>query len=309
VPVLSVKRESTVAGGAANVALNVAGLHAKTIVAGAVGNDASGKRLLELLDQSAVDVRSIVVERSRPTTCKTRIISGNHQIVRLDEEVTEDLPKASEELLTAQVLSVIRSGVNAVILSDYAKGVLSASFVGTIIRECRQVGIAVLVDPKQSDYSRYSGATCVTPNQKEFRAAVAAMSTPAREVPVDGAMLRHRLDCTALLVTQGGDGMTLVTSENWHHLPALAEEVFDVSGAGDTVIATLGTAVGAGLPLLAAVQLSNAAASIVVRRFGTTPIVWQDLWALVSTELKPGLFVTSQTNESADKALSAALLS
>ena len=103
--------------------------------------------------------------------------------------------------------------------------------------------------------------------------------------------------------------MTLVTSKNWHHLPALAEEVFDVSGAGDTVIATLGTAVGAGLPLLAAVQLSNAAASIVVRRFGTTPIVWQDLWGLVSTELKPGLFVTSQTNESADKALSAALLS
>ncbi len=281
VPVLSIKRERTVAGGAANVALNVAGLKAQALLAGVVGDDASGRQLVRLLTQAGVDVKAVVQETSRPTTCKTRVISGNHQIVRIDDELTSEISAACESSLLAEVSKIIRTDVNAVILSDYAKGVLTHSCLKTVITECRARNIPVLVDPKRSDYASYTGATCVTPNEKEFRSAMSAMIIPGEGISVGGPMLRSRLQCEALLITEGSKGMTLITESGAHHLAALAEEVFDVSGAGDTVIATLSTALAAGLPFISASELANAAASLVVRHAGTSPIIWNDLYEFV----------------------------
>ena len=278
VPVLSIKRERMVAGGAANVALNVAGLNAQALLAGVVGKDASGGQLVQLLTEAGVDVKAVVQETSRPTTCKTRVISGNHQIVRIDDELTAEIATLCESSLLAEVTKIISADVDAVILSDYAKGVLTHSCLKIVIGECRTRKIPVLVDPKRSDYAAYTGATCVTPNEKEFRTATSAMTIPGEDISVGGSMLRSRLQCEALLITQGSKGMTLITESGTHHLAALAEEVFDVSGAGDTVIATLSTALAAGLPFISASELANAAASLVVRHAGTSPIVWNDLY-------------------------------
>jgi D-beta-D-heptose 7-phosphate kinase/D-beta-D-heptose 1-phosphate adenosyltransferase len=282
VPVLTVREQRTVAGGAANVALNVAGLRARVLVAGVIGNDISGERLKEVLAESDIDVEAVVTDSSRPTTCKTRIMCDNHQIVRMDEEFIEDLQSRFSELLLQKIDSVLEGQIDAVILSDYAKGVLTVELVQKVIAACTRKGVPVLVDPKRTNYSAYSGATCVTPNLKEFKNALTAMAIEPHDIPGGGNLLRERLKCGSLLVTQGAHGMTLVTPDHSYHFAALAEEVFDVSGAGDTVIATLATALAAGLNLTRAVQLANLAASAVVRRAGTAPIDWETLAELVA---------------------------
>jgi rfaE bifunctional protein kinase chain/domain len=280
VPVLSVRGERNVAGGAANVALNTAGLHAKTIIAGVVGEDAAGEQLMQLLNRSGVCDEGVIRDRSRPTTRKTRVVCGNHQIVRLDEEVTEDISETTASALLAKVTRRLEQ-VDAVILSDYAKGVLAKDLPQTIIMECSRRDIPVLVDPKRADYKGYRGATCITPNLKEFQHAMEYLGAKDEPLQSSAQKLRRDLQCYSLLVTQGADGMTLVTDTSLVHLPAMAEEVFDVSGAGDAVIATVSTALAAGLPMQSAVELANAAASIVIRHTGTAPIKWLDLYDLI----------------------------
>ncbi|MCU1295583.1 MAG: bifunctional protein HldE [Bryobacterales bacterium] len=277
VPVLAVKRERVVAGGAGNVALNIAGLKAQAILAGVIGADSSAQRLMSILAENKIEVTGIVTESSRPTTCKTRVMCDNHQIVRMDEESSEALTTATGDQLLEKVVAILDEGCHAVILSDYAKGVLGAGFTRKVIAACASRSIPVLVDPKRSDYTPYSGATCITPNLKEFKAASIAIAMEEHEMSVAGFELLGRLQCKSLLVTQGADGMTLFTGEHSYHFPALAEEVFDVSGAGDTVISTVATVLGSGLDMLTAVQLSNIAASLVVRKAGTAPIGWDDL--------------------------------
>jgi D-beta-D-heptose 7-phosphate kinase/D-beta-D-heptose 1-phosphate adenosyltransferase len=283
VPVLSVRGERTVAGGAANVALNTAGLHAKTIVAGVIGEDAAGEELLTLLTRAGVSIDGVVRDGSRPTTRKTRVVCGNHQIVRLDEEVSDDFSASTTSELAARITRILDS-VDAVILSDYAKGVLGNGLPQTMIRECRRRNIPVLVDPKRYDYTAYQGATCVTPNLKEFQHALEFLGLTNEPLETSAPKLRRHLPCESLLVTQGADGMTLITDTAIVHLSAMAEEVFDVSGAGDTVIATVSTALAAGLPLQSAIELANAAASIVVRHAGTAPINWLDLYELIQNQ-------------------------
>lgn len=281
VPVLAVKRERVVAGGAGNVALNIAGLKADAILAGVVGEDSAAGRLMNILAENKIDVSGVVTESIRPTTCKTRVMCNNHQIVRMDEESSEALTTATGEQLFQKVTAILDQGCDAVILSDYAKGVLGAGFTRKVIAACSSRSIPVLVDPKRSDYTPYSGATCITPNLKEFKAASIAIAMEEHAMSVAGFELLQRLECKTLLVTQGADGMTLFTGEHSYHYPALAEEVFDVSGAGDTVISTVATALGSGLDMLTAVQLSNIAASLVVRKAGTAPIAWDDLSELI----------------------------
>jgi D-beta-D-heptose 7-phosphate kinase / D-beta-D-heptose 1-phosphate adenosyltransferase len=277
IPVLTVQREWMFAGGAANVALNVAGLNAKVGIAGVIGEDSWGGQLQDILAHTRVDTQCVIRDPTRPTTRKTRVMSGHHQIVRLDEECSDHLGTELQNELLDKIMRVLSGTVDAVVLSDYAKGVLADPCPQIIISECKRRGIPLLVDPKRPDYSAYLGATCITPNQKEFRVAASGMSFGHAAISVAGPALRERLDCNALLITQGSNGMTLVTRDQCRHLPAIAEEVFDVSGAGDTVIATLSVALAAGIPLLPAVELANAAASIVVKHAGTTPIAWRDL--------------------------------
>lgn len=277
VPVLAVKRERVVAGGAGNVALNIAGLKAHAILAGVVGEDAAGQQLLNILAENDIEAAGIVTEAGRPTTCKTRVMCDNHQIVRLDEESSAALAAATAEQLFQKITAILDAGCHSVILSDYAKGVLGAAFTRQVIAACTTRSVPVLVDPKRSDYTPYSGATCITPNLKEFKAATIAIAMEEHEMSAAGSDLLQRLQCQTLLVTQGADGMTLFSGGHSYHFPALAEEVFDVSGAGDTVISTVATALGSGLDMLTAVQLSNLAASLVVRKSGTAPICWEDL--------------------------------
>jgi D-beta-D-heptose 7-phosphate kinase/D-beta-D-heptose 1-phosphate adenosyltransferase len=292
VPILAVRRRRAVAGGAANVAMNVGGLKATVVIAGVVGDDQAGDELIHILQQSGIDIRGIIKSTERPTTCKTRITSGTQQMMRLDEEVTSSLDNADEEELVRRVLSVIEDGVDAVILSDYAKGVLTRKCPALVIEECNRKGLPVFVDPKRQDFTAYAGATCITPNIKELKVATTGATWPESNLLEKGNLLRESLRCKALLVTQGAEGMTLLTDRQTQHLPALAEEVFDVSGAGDTVIATLATALGGGLAYRQAIELANAAASIVVAKLGTSPIVWEELRMLM-TEKYPGLYVIS----------------
>ena len=287
VPVLAVRQERTVAGGSANVTLNVAGLKARALIAGVIGDDPAGRCLAEMLSQAGVDTRGLLIDSTRPTTCKTRVISGHHQIVRLDEEVTHEISEDLSKRLLEKVHHLLSDGVSGVILSDYGKGVLGIKLTKAVIAECRGKRIPVIVDPKRDHYAPYAGATCITPNQKEFNAAIRAMGIVETDLAAACLQLRSRLDCGTLLITQGANGMTLITPEQAHHLAALAEEVFDVSGAGDTVIAVLTTGLAAGLDLLTSVQLANAAASLVVRRIGTAPVAWEELYTLVRHRLPP----------------------
>jgi D-beta-D-heptose 7-phosphate kinase/D-beta-D-heptose 1-phosphate adenosyltransferase len=278
VPVVALRERRWNVGGAANVAMNVAGLLGSAIVAGVVGDDSAGQRLAGDLRSAGIDAAGLVVDASRPTTCKTRVMSGSHQIVRLDEEVTNELEEACARELLERIVSILDTVPDAVILSDYAKGVFSDATLAAIVAECRGRGIPVLVDPKKSDYMRYAGATCITPNFHEFRDALLALGIPRGSLLESGARLREVLGSPLLLVTQGADGMTLFReNDEALHLPALSQEVFDVSGAGDTVIATLATSLAAGDDVEDAMLLANVAASIVVTKVGTVPVAWMDL--------------------------------
>ena len=281
VPVLAAKRRRSVPGGSANVALNVLGLRASVTVAGVVGDDEAGRELTAILSETGIGTDSLLVQSGRPTTCKTRVVCGNHQIVRFDDEVCDDLDPSASGRLLAQCKARLDEGIGVVILSDYAKGVLTVSLTESLIAECSRRGIPVFVDPKRSSYLPYAGATCITPNQREFRAASASMAIQGDDLLACGSLMRSLLSCESLLITQGADGMTLIAPDRADHLPALAEEVFDVSGAGDTVIATAAVAVAAGFDMLSAVRLANLAASLVVRHAGTAPVRWSELSSLL----------------------------
>ena len=287
VPVLAVENERSVAGGAANVAMNVAGLRARTMLAGVVGADPAGGRLRTILEQSGIDCRAVLTDPKRATTCKTRVMAGNHQIVRLDEEAIEEIDSDLAEQLMMHFRWLLAEGVTAVVVSDYGKGVLTAELIRKLISECAMRGLPVFVDPKRIDYTPYAGATCLTPNQKELNAALSAVGLSTGELATSAQRLRATLGCATLLVTQGAQGMTLVTAQQTHHFAALAQEVFDVSGAGDTVIGVLAAAAGSGVNLLHAVQLANLAASIVVRRAGTAPIALESLYELLQSCAHP----------------------
>ncbi len=285
VPVLAVRQRRWAAGGAANVAMNVAGLRGTAILAGVAGDDSAGRRLAGLLKEQAIRTDGIAFDPDRPTTCKTRVMSGNHQIVRLDEEVTADLDSRQENELLERILLILEEPPHAVVLSDYAKGALTDRLLAAVIAACRDRRVPVLVDPKKPDYRRYAGATCVTPNFHEFQQALLTMALPRDDFAESGHCLRQAIGCEFLLVTQGAEGMTLFGPDGQScHLPALAREVFDISGAGDTVIATLATCAGAGMKMESAMTVANAAASIVVTKVGTAPVQWEDLARLLETQ-------------------------
>jgi D-beta-D-heptose 7-phosphate kinase / D-beta-D-heptose 1-phosphate adenosyltransferase len=288
VPVVAIRQHRWAAGGAANVAMNVAGLHGTAIVAGVAGDDSAGRRLTGILNDHAIRTDGIVIDRNRPTTCKTRVMSGSHQIVRMDEEVTTDLDPPQEAQLLERIGRILDERPNAVVISDYAKGVLTDFILAAVIAAGRDRSVPVLVDPKKPDYRRYAGATCVTPNFPEFQHAVLTMALPRGDLAQSGHCLRKAISTDFLLVTQGAEGMTLFRADGQtQHLPALAQEVFDISGAGDTVIATLATCVGAGMEMETAMALANAAASIVVAKVGTVPIHWEDLARLLEKQDTP----------------------
>jgi rfaE bifunctional protein kinase chain/domain len=265
VPVVKIARTEERPGGAANVARNAAALGAQATLLSVVGDDEPGAALAKLLARERVKT-SLLRDPSLPTTVKLRVIGRQQQLLRIDFETAP-----SHEVLSAKLTDYERllRDTDLVVLSDYGKGGLA--HIATMIELARAAGKRVLVDPKGEDFSRYRGATLLTPNRGEFREVVGRWKDEA-ELAVKADLLRRELDLEALLVTRSEEGMSLFTADGALTIPAQAREVYDVSGAGDTVIATLGVVLAAGGSLPAAVRIANEAAGVVVAKLGTAVV-------------------------------------
>ena len=272
VPVVEVGRRSYAAGGAANVAANVAGLGGRAALVGLVGADAGGERVCGCVAESDVAV-SPVPDPARPTTTKTRVIAHGQQVVRFDHEVTTPVHGPVRDALLARAKEQL-GGVRACVLSDYGKGVVTPEVAGELIAAATAMGVPVVVDPKGVDYGKYRGAAVVKPNQSEAARALNRELHDDRAVAAAAAELIGTLGGrTAVLVTRGPAGMMLFEpGRPPFHVPALAREVYDVTGAGDTVTAALALALGSGLPLTTGCQLAAAAAAVVVGKRGTAAL-------------------------------------
>ncbi len=272
VPVVRVTRQEERLGGAANVAYNVASLGAQASLLSVVGDDDASHQLEALVARTGIRPH-FGRDAQMHTTVKLRIIGRQQQLLRLD---FENAPE--KEVLASQAASFaqLHGQHDAVLFSDYGKGGLA--HVAAMISQARAAGKAVLIDPKGSDYSRYAGATVITPNRAELEHVIGAWHSEA-ELQRKAHALREELQLDALLLTRSEEGMTLFDAQGEFHVPAQAREVFDVTGAGDTVIATLAALVGAGLPLRDAMPLANKAGGIVVGKFGTATVSYEELFA------------------------------
>ncbi len=265
VPVVHVQKTDDRPGGAANVAVNLASLGVRTRLIGAVGNDAAADTLENLLTTHGIDCDFARVS-DRPTITKTRVQSRGQQLIRLDQENAAELRDSA----LADAVGQAAAGAGAVVLSDYGKGALTD--VRTMIDLCRKAGVPVLVDPKGRDFEKYRGATLLTPNQGEFE-AVAGYCASDAELAARGWQMVEDLELTALLVTRSEKGMMLLEAGNEPlFLSTQAREVYDVTGAGDTVIATLAGALASGQSLATASALANIAAGLVVRKIGVATV-------------------------------------
>ena len=277
VPILRTDRDVYMLGGAGNVVRNLVSLGAHATLLSVIGDDEVGRRLTGLVGREERVEPHLLVERGRVSTEKTRFVAGSQQLLRTDSETTEAIgPRAAESLLG--LARDAFAACDVVVLSDYAKGVLGPELVQRLIEAARNAGKPVVVDPKGRDFGRYAGAAVLTPNRAEL-AQVAGESLESGEAIVAACRsLIDRHGFEAILVTRSRDGMTLVAADGGSaHLEAEAREVFDVSGAGDTVVATLAAALGQGVALGAAARLANAAAGVAVGRAGTAAVSAADL--------------------------------
>ncbi len=270
VPVVRTAHRTEQPGGAGNVALNIVGMGARATVLGFCGDDNEGKSLEELLERAGAGTELVKIS-GHPTTSKLRIVGGKQQMLRLDTEKTDGyLAETYTALLTK--FDTVLGSADAVVLSDYAKGVLTAEVCRHVIQSARGRGIPVLVDPKQRDLSRYRGATTICPNLSELSVATGFASRNLEEMLGAGQRLVRDLDLEYLTATLSDKGIALLRADSRFIAPAAARQVFDVSGAGDTVIATLALALAGGLEAEIAVQLANVAAGIAVSKLGTVPV-------------------------------------
>ena len=270
VPVLQVGKVDERLGGAANVARNVAALGAKTTILGIVGNDEPGQRVVELLKAGGVDSQ-LEIDAQVPTIVKLRVIARQQQLIRLDFEATPTENALAHKLERFEKLV---SSADVVVLSDYGKGALGQ--VAHMIEQAKAQNKMILVDPKGEDYEKYRGATVLTPNRSELRQVVGQWNGE-EDLTRRAQELRKSLAVQALLLTRSEEGMSLYTDAGVSHVKAQAREVFDVSGAGDTVIGTLAVALAAGWPLEKAMALANRAGGIVVGKLGTATVTSEEL--------------------------------
>ncbi|NHN87718.1 bifunctional D-glycero-beta-D-manno-heptose-7-phosphate kinase/D-glycero-beta-D-manno-heptose 1-phosphate adenylyltransferase HldE [Acetobacter conturbans] len=269
VPVLLLKERREMPGGAGNVASNIISLGGRAILIGLVGEDEAALTLRDALRLRTGVSEMLVATPKRPTICKTRFIASHQQVVRADEESRLKLQPEEAELL-CRAIDARLDEASVVILSDYGKGVCDSMVVRHLIGEARLRGIPVFVDPKTSDFRHYRGATCITPNAKELVAASGISGTDDASVERAARKVMAEAEADAILATRSEKGMMLIPAEGEAEaVPARAREVFDVSGAGDTVIATMALAVGSGMRFAQAMRVANAAAGVVVGKLGT----------------------------------------
>lgn len=284
VPVMHVASESAVPGGGANVAANLAGLGVTVRLVGVCGEDDTHRQLAELLRaMGSIDCSTLIRTPGRRTTKKLRVIGARQQIVRVDHEDTDPIEPMIEHALIAAACDAI-DGSDLAIISDYGKGVCTDAMLRQVIRHARQVGKPVVIDPKRRDFSVYRGASLLTPNRKELSEATQLACESDEEAATAAASARSQ--CGAdILLTRSEKGMSFFSADGSAlHLGTVAQNVFDVSGAGDTVVAVIGGAIAAGMPFAEAMRLANHAAGIVVSKIGTATISLEELQASLATE-------------------------
>jgi D-beta-D-heptose 7-phosphate kinase/D-beta-D-heptose 1-phosphate adenosyltransferase len=278
VPVVTVRERRRALGGAANVAANAAAVGAECVLVGVVGDDEDGLAVRQELAAAGLTDSGLVAVADRPTTCKTRVLARGQQLVRIDEEIETDLAgRDLERLIGAMEAAVAEADV--VLLEDYNKGVLAPAAVTAALEAAERRGVPVVVDPKFRRFFSFTGATVFKPNRRELEAALGAAVDFAHQDALPEALAR--LGVKHLLVTLGADGMLLVEQGGrTRHIPSLARAVFDVSGAGDTVTAWLGTAMAAGATVLEAAQLASYAAGIEVGKVGVATVSPDEVLAI-----------------------------
>lgn len=282
IPVLKFLRRSIGAGGAANVACNLAKLGLDVSICGFVGADTKGTHLLSELHQIGIDTSAVVTINERPTITKTRVIGGHQQMLRIDYEDISPIAHSYRSDLLRAVSDRLCNRPQAIILSDYAKGVLTKEICRLIITQARNLGILVFVDPKGANYNKYAKATALSPNLAELTAVAKIPIDSWDELVARTKVLRKKLELEFLVITRSEEGVTLIEEETTMDFPATARKVFDVSGAGDTLIATMVAGLVANLSRHDALQLANLAAGIVVGKVGTEPISQEELLATLS---------------------------
>jgi rfaE bifunctional protein kinase chain/domain len=280
VPIVEIEHRFFVPGGAANTAANITALGGKCKLLGVIGDDEYGKFLLEEVKKRNIDTRGIIVDPSRPTTCKNRIIAHTQQVVRIDRESRKPIDGEILAKVKENILKLIANKDITVIASDYNKGFFHPDIAQLLVEISRQNNCLLIVDPKPHNINLFKGAFLLCPNEKEARYAVgdATESLPIDEV---GIKLLHQLEVEGVLITQGERGMSLYKEDEKIHIPALATEVHDVTGAGDTVMASLALSLKAGASLREAMEVASIAAAVVVRKLGTAQPTPKEMLELV----------------------------
>ena len=272
VQVVSIKDENYALGGAGNVVNNIVALGGKVSVAAVVGSGRNGQLLLELFSDIGVDTAGIVREPNRPTTRKTRIIAANQHVLRIDRETRIDISDATRDKIAAFIKRKMPD-VDVVLISDYGKGLMTKTLLSIIVATAKKYDKMTIVDPKGLDFSKYAGASMLTPNKKEAALASGIEVTDESTLRQAGNEILESVGLDRLLITCGGDGMVLLgQNSDPFYIRADARQVYDVSGAGDTVLAVLGLAIAAGCSLEDSVVMANTAAGIVVGKVGTAAV-------------------------------------
>ena len=276
VPVVDIDHITDMLGGAGNVISNLLALRAKVFVGGVIGSDDTGDQLRKMLENAGVNTDCLITQEGRKTSKKTRIMAAHQQVVRFDHESTEKISSATENALIAKITELLPK-IDICLLSDYGKGVLTDSLTQFIINRAKMLGKKVLIDPKGSDYSKYKGAYLITPNRKEAGEAVGRKLGTIEMVQNAGQELYNSLDLTYCVITLSEAGMMIVDAKTKAHIPTKAREVFDVTGAGDTVLSSLGVALAAGMDMLEAAHFANTAAAVAVSKIGSVSVSLEEI--------------------------------
>jgi len=287
VPVVNVERESFLPGGALNVANNVRTLGGHVIPCGVVGRDLQGRMLVKVMRREKIDIRGVIYDPTRPTTLKTRVIAHSQQVVRFDHELIREID-ASHINQVVEFSQSMMPTIDVVIIEDYGKGVINPTLLTRVLQQAKQLKKPVLVDPKEKHFPYYRGVTAITPNRKEALSVVGPDQN-GRTLEIDevGRELVKRLAVEAVLITLGEAGMALFEQDgSMTRIPTAAKQVYDVSGAGDTVIAVFAMALAAGASKCEAAMLSNQAAGVVVGKLGTATVNREELCHSLGTVFK-----------------------
>ncbi|MCX8083410.1 MAG: D-glycero-beta-D-manno-heptose-7-phosphate kinase [Calditerrivibrio sp.] len=274
VPVVNITHEKKMPGGAANVALNLKELGVNTTIIGIIGGDEEGRFLENYMHNR--NIKTFLINDGRPTTVKTRIIANSQQVVRVDKEIAHKLSEKKETQVIEYITKHLQD-FDGIIISDYAKGMITKKLIKKLVDICKQNNKIVTVDPKIENFYHYKEVTTLTPNNKEASSATGIVIKDEKSLEKCGKHILKKLNSKSLIITRGEKGMTIFENGHMEHLPALAKEVFDVTGAGDTVISVVSALLALNTPLRLAAILANIAAGIVVGKIGTATVTIDEL--------------------------------